>query len=426
MKIEHINGADRAYLARAYSSFMKRYDTYGVFIEKSLSLLGREGRFGMIIPSTLLNNLSFRRLRKLLLKSAAIESIVNLGGKIFKGVNNDTLILILKKDVLGKTLTQVKEVLQYGSGMDGAKEVGAKDLRSAAKPPDYLFELRTSIVGDAILNKMEKENPRVKEICSIFQGLVTGSNPAFIVTPMTIKKEKLEKELCKHTVFGDETPRYGKPEPKTLVIYLTKESDLDKCPKIAAHLYPYRNFLEKKREVVLGRQPWYSLHWPRDQANFERSPKILVQTIRNLSLKRRIVATIDLDGLYADHTLNVIYTTQDKYDLRYILGILNSKLTNFMFLKKYIDINIKGVYLADIPIRAIEFSSVASVDQHNLMIRLVDKIMELNCKFSGAKTPIERELYQRQITATEKEIDQLVYQLYGLTVEEVKAVEEAN
>ena len=129
---------------------------------------------------------------------------------------------------------------------------------------------------------------------------------------------------------------------------------------------------------------------------------------------------------HADHTLNVIYTTQDKYDLRYILGILNSKLTNFMFLKKYIDINIKGVYLADIPIRAIEFSSVASVDQHNLMIRLVDKIMELNCKFSGAKTPIERELYQRQITATEKEIDQLVYQLYGLTVEEVKAVEEAN
>jgi hypothetical protein len=142
----------------------------------------------MIVPSTLLNNLSFRGLRKRLLESAAIESIVNLGGKIFKGVNNDTLILIFKKNVLAKTLTQIKDVPQYGSGIFAAKELGARDLRTSAKPPEYVFEVRASTVGDAIFNKMERGNPRVRDVCRVFQGLVTGSNSAFIVTPRKFGK----------------------------------------------------------------------------------------------------------------------------------------------------------------------------------------------------------------------------------------------
>ncbi|MCG7853958.1 MAG: BREX-1 system adenine-specific DNA-methyltransferase PglX, partial [Methanosarcinaceae archaeon] len=156
LKIEHINDADRKCLAKEYSTFMKRYDTFGIFIERSLALLELHGRLGMIIPSTILNNLSFRELRKLLLKSTAIETILNLGGKVFKGVNNDTLILVVTKGQFSKPRTSILDVLQYGSGFLSAKELGTRNLKTASKPPEYAFEIRMSEAIDAIFQKMKE------------------------------------------------------------------------------------------------------------------------------------------------------------------------------------------------------------------------------------------------------------------------------
>jgi hypothetical protein len=192
---------------------------------------------------------------------------------------------------------------------------------------------------------------------------------------------------------------------------------------VEKRLNPFKIQLQKKREVQLGRQPWYSLHWPRVQTNFERSPKILVQAIRNLALKRRIVAALDTEKLFADHTLNVIYTTQDKYDLKYMLGILNSTLINFVFSKKYVDINIKGVYLTDIPIRRINFSDPTDKMRHDRLVGLVDKMLALTPKLRGVTSESEKAALQNAVTTTDAEIDRLVYELYGLTEEEIKIVE---
>jgi predicted nucleic acid-binding Zn-ribbon protein len=59
------------------------------------------------------------------------------------------------------------------------------------------------------------------------------------------------------------------------------------------------------------------------------------------------------------------------------------------------------------------------------MVKLVDQMIELRVQISNAKNPHEKEALQRQINATDKQIDQLVYQLYGLTDEEIKIVEGA-
>ncbi|MGA2533691.1 MAG: N-6 DNA methylase [Candidatus Aminicenantales bacterium] len=424
LKIEHISDADRTYLSKKYSSFIKRYDTFGVFVEKSIALLRFKGRFGMIIPSTILNNSSFSKLRRLLLESTVIETILNLGGKVFSGVSNDTLILIFLKSQVDEPNTVIKDVLQYGSGLFSATETGIKDLKTTSKPPNYVFELRTSEAIDSLFNKMKRDNPFLGEICNVFQGFVTGCNSAYIVNTDNIKKEKLERKFCKPAIFGDETPRYGRPQPKTFVIYVTKDSHLEDLPRIEARLLPYKALLLKKREVRMGKQPWYSMHWPRVQANFDRSPKILVQAIRNLSLGRRIMATLDSEGLYADHTLNVIYSQDDLYNLKYILGILNSRLVNFIFLKKYIDINIKGIYLADIPIRSVNASNLVSITHHDRIVNYVDRIMELHDQRDKARTPTDKELCERQIAAIDRQLDQHVYQLYGLSADEVLMVEE--
>jgi hypothetical protein len=57
------------------------------------------------------------------------------------------------------------------------------------------------------------------------------------------------------------------------------------------------------------------------------------------------------------------------------------------------------------------------------MVKLVEQMLELHKRLAATKSQSDRELYQRQIDATDHEIDRLVYELYGLTAEEIKIVE---
>ena len=60
------------------------------------------------------------------------------------------------------------------------------------------------------------------------------------------------------------------------------------------------------------------------------------------------------------------------------------------------------------------------------MVSLVDQMMELHKKLAEAKIPDEKTRLQRQIDSTDSQIDQLVYELYDLTDEEIKIVEASN
>jgi len=85
--------------------------------------------------------------------------------------------------------------------------------------------------------------------------------------------------------------------------------------------------------------------------------------------------------------------------------------------------NIATKNLKQLPIRPINFSDPADVARHDRMVSLVEQMLELHKRLAAA-SQADRELYQRQIDATDREIDKLVYELYGLTEEEIKVVEE--
>jgi len=59
------------------------------------------------------------------------------------------------------------------------------------------------------------------------------------------------------------------------------------------------------------------------------------------------------------------------------------------------------------------------------MVSLVDRMLDLNNRLQNARIAHGRELLERQIKITDDQIDQLVYELYGLTEEEVKIIEKA-
>ena len=85
----------------------------------------------------------------------------------------------------------------YGGGLLSAVSIGTKDLMASAMEPDYVFALRMSDAIDGILAKMKVDGLRLAEICSVFQGFVTGGNEAYIVDQEDIQRERLEKDICK-------------------------------------------------------------------------------------------------------------------------------------------------------------------------------------------------------------------------------------
>jgi len=85
---------------------------------------------------------------------------------------------------------------------------------------------------------------------------------------------------------------------------------------------------------------------------------------------------------------------------------------------------IKGSYLKQLPIRTIDFNDPADVARHDRMVSLVEAMLALHDQLAAGHTPSAKTLLQRQIDATDREIDALVYELYDLTPDEIRIVEE--
>ncbi len=84
---------------------------------------------------------------------------------------------------------------------------------------------------------------------------------------------------------------------------------------------------------------------------------------------------------------------------------------------------LKKIHLDLLPIRTINFSDPADKEMHDEMVRLVERMLSLHKSLAAARTEAQQAVYQRQIDATDREIDKLVYRLYGLSDEEVRIVE---
>ena len=119
-----------------------------------------------------------------------------------------------------------------------------------------------------------------------------------------------------------------------------------------------------------------------------------------------------------------------RYGLEYVLGILNSKLISWFFLAIH-SVGRRDDFpkivlrqTRELPIRTIDFSDPADVARHDRLVSLVEAMLALHEQLAAARTPSAKTLLQRQIDATDREIDALVYDLYDLTPEEIRIVED--
>ena len=155
-----------------------------------------------------------------------------------------------------------------------------------------------------------------------------------------------------------------------------------------------------------------------------RHSKIWITRIQKMRWKQRIVCVFDERTNSAGmKTLQVIVSPDDDRNaLKYLSGILSSKLMNFWCVN-YLADDMNQSYLSRIPVPIMNFSNPADKTRHDKMVSLVERMLSMHKSLASAHNPHEADRLAREVESTDREIDRLVYELYGLSEEEIGIVE---
>ena len=290
---------------------------------------------------------------------------------------------------------QFKEICDKPSSFEGCVEILSQDQILAQKESNLCQSKYGS--AQALFKRISDEHPRLGDLATIICGL----------TPY--RKGK------------------GKP-PQSQHIVKNRAFDADHKKDITYRQYImgrdfYRYFwqLQKERWISYGDL----LAEPRYKAPFDDPVKIVIRQTAD-----SIIANIDTNQYLSLKNVHNLRINDNCLSYPYLLGLLNSKLISWWYHglipeKGRVFAEVKVVNLKKLPIRTIDFSNPAEKVQHDKLVAQVDSMLELQKKYHEARTERDKELYERQIKIVDAQIDRLVYDLYGLTEEEIRIIEKA-
>ena len=435
--------------------YQGKMDIWTLFGCVAIDLLKEGGLFSFIAPNNWLTNAGASIFRNKILSEGEIISFTDFGDfKVFDEAGIQTMIFVFKKGkprevyninyskIIDKNI--LKEDLIKFLNLDKTLEIsGIQNFNIKFKSKDFKDKLISFVSSDKenILKKIEsKRNFEFKDD-EIGQGVVP--NPDVInsrnINKIIVEDQKKYNIRINNGVFiinkgyldGGESKKYIKPlfDTKQIdryyfnennekeLIYIPKNEKIDINNKIIQHLKKYRPIMEERRENQNGTIKFYNLHWPRDKKFFEEGDKII--SLRKCSQPNFSYTDKEC---YVMLTFNIIKT--DRINSKYLTGILNSDLIYFWLKNKgklQGDLlQIDKEPLLNIPIY------VSNDKNQKIIIDLVGKITELNKELRKLDPILDEEEYKElklEINKIDKEIDKKVYELYGLTEEDIKVVE---
>ncbi|WP_187879501.1 class I SAM-dependent DNA methyltransferase [Helicobacter pylori] len=426
---EHIKDL-KPLLEKQYQDFYNSSsDIYTYFFALSYHLLKEKG-FNAFITSNKYARAKYgAKLRGLLLKKTTLVSYMELNAlKVFESATVDTSIIhFIKQPPLKESVFKYYEPTE--NDKENLKNTPSLLMRQNALSTESFIFADTTLLD--LRDKIEQSGIPLKDWgIQIYRGILTGCNEAFIIP--TEKRDEILKncddvqkdergmserertiELIKPILRGKDIKRYSYEWADLWVInthngytsfsHKIPPIDIEKYPATKAHLNSYWDTIATRSDQ--GDTP-YHLRNCAYLEDFEKE-KIVYPCI----MAKEPCFVYEEKGFYAPAPANII--TGDKIEIKYITALLNSKCIYFAMRKFYMGGGIEGELktnnLEKIPIPQITEKNQELADK---ITALVDKILQSKEKDPKANT---QEL--------EKEIDALVYQLYNLTDEEIKIIE---
>ena len=273
------------------------------------------------------------------------------------------------------------------------------------KLPYYIFPTE-NIERYAILTKLGSYKLReVIDDDGIQRGISPDLKEAFLVSDKIVSDSKLEIEKIKPTLSGGvDVKKYQIVNKSKRIIYTSRRDKPEDIPHIIEYLKQFEKEITCK-EVKAGKHPFYALHRERDEKIFAKPEKVI-----GVITGDKIIVAIDTEMFYPTDGL-YLFSSNENSNNRYLVGLLNSKFFTFLYRLFSFEqgralAQVKPSILLDIPIPKI------SLIEQNIIIEKV-KELENQKKFNPLAVT----------NVLEKEIDQLVYSLYGLTEEEIQVIE---
>jgi len=349
-----------------YFNSSGNYDLYKFFIERAIQITKPNYYNSFITNSSFLIQKSYLKTREFLLKNTFIDLLMPLGPNVFDEATVDTAIYIIKKGKNGNHLTNVY-LPEKPIELDRSTNYNVKQQRFKENQ-DYVFDLNLDNISYIFAQRLFNSFPNIEKGFEFGVGINTG----YIKSELTAKA-KID-DRYHPMVKGSGISRYGNVETEEFIMY---DKEFVKSKGDRGRTLPDEKFFTE--------------------------PKILIVRTRNLTLKQRIVATIDTERKYNLNRLSNIIAREGS-NIYGLLGILNSKLYNWLYSTRFIDYEIKPIYLRNSPL----------ADTNNKqLIKLV-------------KSVIKDKQNDMDTTEIEKQIDELVFQLYYLTNDEIEIVNKNN
>ncbi|KAA1173955.1 N-6 DNA methylase [Marinobacter salinexigens] len=396
-----------SYIFKNYSCANNRINLFATFMEKSFSLIKNEsGYFSMIVPTSILSQASYAELREKIINEATLLDIARLPNESFGSaageVKVDTVIVTWntpRKPSVSVNLIAYRGYERITSITKDAAHVSGKlSVDYLSQSPDFVWPISTTDEQHLVLKKIESEGVQLDTLVEFCLGF----------TPYDKYKGHTKKQIEEKVFHAD----YKKD---STFKKLLKGNDV------------------RRYHVAWNGETWISygdwLGAPREQRFFTEKRILVKQIIDWGSL--RIWSTLTSDELYnSQNAFNLL--SKSDISLEYILGILNSKLLNFYHQKRFLDefkMRFQKILIRDckrFPIHVVDLEKSDEKERHGKMVVLVKRMLDLVKRASTEGNPSKAKLLESQIASTDKMIDKLVYQLYGLSEAEIQIVEQSN
>lgn len=369
-----------------------QYDLYALFIERAVELVRPGGSVGYITPNTWLNSEHFTKLRIAMISQTQIRTLGDFRDvKVFEDATVLPIVFIADSN-LRPRLDKPIAIERFRDSE--SSETFHSTVNAWRIFPNSVFNLSLSLEDVPILNRIASRSKSLSDYAECRFGVKVyqkgkGKPPQSSAEAEEQRFESDERKSANHHpyIWGKHLARWHVSESDTWLNY-------------GPHLAEPRTF-----DLFTG-------------------PRILCRRIVG---ERLIVAPVTTT-MIADQLIHTIKPHDNNLNVAFLAGILGSKASAFYFRKRYNRTEktfpeIRVAELNSLPIPNLDIKNPAEKKQHDRMVQHVEAMLATQQQLAAATNEKDRSYYENKAADLDRKIDELTYDLYGLTPEERELVQ---